>query len=171
MGAQGSLVVKALCYKPEGRGFDTRWGNVLNVPIPSGRTRPYLVRTYYIYILICFSVFFIIIIIELNRKFVFTSWQWYYNKTKHTKMHITIWSWALLERTLDVTPLDSFPAFHGTRRFNTEFTRALHLFLSLARPIQSTSPHPTSPRSILILSTHLRLGLPGGLFSAGFPHQ
>jgi hypothetical protein len=47
--------------------------------------------------------------------------------------------------------------------FNTEFTRALHLFQSLARPIQSTSPHPTSPRSILILSTHLRLGLPSGL--------
>jgi hypothetical protein len=23
-GARGSLVVKALCYKPEGRGFDTR---------------------------------------------------------------------------------------------------------------------------------------------------
>jgi hypothetical protein len=40
---------------------------------------------------------------------------------------------ALLER-----PLDSFPAFHGTQRFSTEFTRALHLFLSLARPIQST---------------------------------
>jgi hypothetical protein len=68
---------------------------------------------------------------------------------------LTLWSWALLER-----PLDSFPAFHGTRKFNTEFTRALHLLLSRARPIQSTSPHPTSPRSILILSTHLRLGLP-----------
>jgi hypothetical protein len=26
-------------------------------------------------------------------------------------------------------PLDSFPAFHGTCRFNTEFTRALHLSL------------------------------------------
>jgi hypothetical protein len=51
------------------------------------------------------------------------------------------------ERPLDVRPLDSFPAFNGTPRFNTEFTRALHLFLSLAGPIQSTSPHPTSPRS------------------------
>jgi hypothetical protein len=51
-------------------------------------------------------------------------------------------------------PLGSFPAFHGTRRFSTEFTRALHLFLSWAKPIQSTSPHPTSPRSILILYTH-----------------
>jgi hypothetical protein len=38
-----------------------------------------------------------------------------------------------LSTTLEATrvrPLDSFPAFHGTRRFNTEFTRALHLFLS-----------------------------------------
>jgi hypothetical protein len=24
MGARGSVVVKALCYKPEGRGFETR---------------------------------------------------------------------------------------------------------------------------------------------------
>jgi hypothetical protein len=70
---------------------------------------------------------------------------------------------------LDVRPLDSFPAFHGTRRFNTEFTIALHLFLSWARPIQSTSPHPISPRSILILSTHLRFGLLSGLFPSGFP--
>jgi hypothetical protein len=62
-----------------------------------------------------------------------------------------------------------FPASHGTRRFNTEFTTALHLFLSLTRPIQSTSPHPTSPRSILILSTHLRLSLPSGLFPSEFP--
>jgi hypothetical protein len=82
---------------------------------------------------------------------------------------ITLWSWALLERPLDVRPLDSFPAFHGTWRFNTEFTRALRLFLALARPIQSTSPHPTSPRSILILSTHLHLGLPRVSFPLAFP--
>jgi hypothetical protein len=86
-----------------------------------------------------------------------------------------MWNWALLERPLDARPLDSFPAFHGIRRFNTKFTRALHLFLSLAKPNQSTSPHPTSPRSILILSTHLRLGLPSGLFPSGFssspPHS
>jgi hypothetical protein len=35
---RSSVVVKALCYKPEGRGFDTRWGNFLNLPNPSGRT-------------------------------------------------------------------------------------------------------------------------------------
>jgi hypothetical protein len=33
-------MVKALGYKPEGRGFETRWGYILNLPDPSGRTRP-----------------------------------------------------------------------------------------------------------------------------------
>jgi hypothetical protein len=36
-----SIVVKALCYKPEGRRFDTRWGDFLNLPNPSSRTRPW----------------------------------------------------------------------------------------------------------------------------------
>jgi hypothetical protein len=31
-GVRGSVVVKALCYKSEGRGFDTRWGEFLNLP-------------------------------------------------------------------------------------------------------------------------------------------
>jgi hypothetical protein len=39
--ARFSVVVKALCYKPEGRGFDTRWGEFLNLPNSSGRTRPW----------------------------------------------------------------------------------------------------------------------------------
>jgi hypothetical protein len=82
---------------------------------------------------------------------------------------LTLRNWALLERPPDVRPLDSFPAFYGTPRFSNEFTRALHLFLSWATPIQPTSPHHTSPRSILILSTHLRLGPPSGLFPSGFP--
>jgi hypothetical protein len=37
----GSLVLKALGYKPEGRGFETRWGEILNLRNPSGRTRPW----------------------------------------------------------------------------------------------------------------------------------
>ena len=44
-----------------------------------------------------------------------------------------------------------------------------HLSLSWASPIQSTYPHPTSWRSILILSTHLRLGLPSGSFPPASP--
>ena len=43
-----------------------------------------------------------------------------------------------------------------------------HLSLSWASPIQSIYPHPTSWRSILILSTHLRLGLPSDLLPSGF---
>jgi hypothetical protein len=127
-------------------------------------------------------------------------------------------SWALLERSLAARTFDGFPAFYGTRRFNTEFTRALHLCLSWARQIQFTSthsplqdpyyypttyvlvflvasfflafppatymrsssslfvlheqftsPHPAYTRSFLMLSTHLRLGLPSGLLSSGFP--
>jgi len=41
--------------------------------------------------------------------------------------------------------------------------------LSWASSIQSIPPHPTSWRSILILSSHLHLGLPSGLFPSGFP--
>jgi hypothetical protein len=30
-GARGSLVVKALGYKPEDRGFETQWGEILKI--------------------------------------------------------------------------------------------------------------------------------------------
>ena len=33
----------------------------------------------------------------------------------------------------------------------------------------SLCPHPTSQRSILLLSSHLSLGLPRGLLLSGFP--
>jgi hypothetical protein len=49
------------------------------------------------------------------------------------------------------------------------FTRALHWSLFWAKSIQFIPSHPTSQRSILILSTHLRLGLPSGLFPSGIP--
>ena len=63
----------------------------------------------------------------------------------------------------------SQPTFHGTRKFITALTSVRHLSLSWASPIQSIYPHPISWRSSLILSTHLRLGLPSGLFPSSFP--
>ena len=43
------------------------------------------------------------------------------------------------------------------------------LILSQLDPIHAPHPHTTSWISILILSSHLRLGLPSGLFPSGFP--
>ena len=48
------------------------------------------------------------------------------------------------------------------------FTSAHHLSLSWTRSLLSMSSHPTSWRSILILSSHLCLGLPCHLFPSGF---
>ena len=53
-----------------------------------------------------------------------------------------------------------FPTFYGTRNFITVLASARHLSPSWANSIQSPQPPPTSWRSILVLSSHLRLGLP-----------
>ena len=78
---------------------------------------------------------------------------------------------VLLEKLTGLQLVKKFPAFHGTRRFITALTSVRHLSLYRASPIQSTYPHPTSWRSVLILSTHLCLGLPSGLFPSGFPKK
>jgi hypothetical protein len=49
------------------------------------------------------------------------------------------------------------------------FTRACRLYLSWAKWIQSTLSDNIFLRSILILSFHLRIGLPSLLFPSGFP--
>jgi hypothetical protein len=38
--SRGNVVVKALCSKPESLEFNTRLGEILNLPNPSSRTRP-----------------------------------------------------------------------------------------------------------------------------------
>ena len=81
---------------------------------------------------------------------------------------LTPWCRVLLDQLTGLQLVKKFPAFHGTRRFITTLTRVRHLSLSWASPIQSVYPHPTSWRSILILSTHLRPCLPSGLFPSGF---
>ena len=52
--------------------------------------------------------------------------------------------------------------------FITTF-KACHLSFSWARSTQSIPHHLTFFRSILILSSHLCIGLPSGLFPSGFP--
>ena len=79
------------------------------------------------------------------------------------------WCRVLLEKLTGLQLIKKFPTFHRTRRFITALTSVRHLSLSWASPIQSIYPHPTSWKSILILSTHLRLGLPSGVFPSGFP--
>ena len=82
---------------------------------------------------------------------------------------LTPWCRVLLDKLTGFQLVKKFPAFHGTRGFITALTSVCHLSLSWASPIQSIYPHPTSPRSILILSTHLRIGLPSGLLPSSFP--
>ena len=82
---------------------------------------------------------------------------------------LTPCSRVLLEKLTGSQLVKKFPAFYGMRRFITEFTSARHLSLSWARSIQSIPLHPTFWRSILILSSHLRLSIPSGLFPSGFP--
>ena len=81
---------------------------------------------------------------------------------------LTPWCRVLLEKLTGLKLVKKFPAFHGTRKFITALTSVLHLSLSWASQIQSIYPHPTSWRSILILSTHQSLGLSSGLLLSGF---
>ena len=81
---------------------------------------------------------------------------------------LTARSRVLLEKLTGSAASQEFPRNFGTRRFITVLTRARHLSLSWTNSIQSPQLPPTSWTCILI-SSHLRLGLPSGLFPSGFP--
>ena len=85
--------------------------------------------------------------------------QWFLPSSLHTYL-LTPWCRVLLEKLAGLQLVKKFPTFHGTRRFFTALTSVRHLSLSWPNPIQSIYPHPTSWRSILLLSTHLRLVSP-----------
>ena len=115
------------------------------------------------FIFLCLSISFLFLLI-------FSSTYFGSSLSLHFLIYIlTPWCRVLLEKLTGLQLVKKFPAFHGTRRFITALTSVRHLSLSGASPMQSIYPHPTSWRSILILSTHLRLGLPSGLFHSGFP--
>ena len=79
------------------------------------------------------------------------------------------WSIFLLQKLTGSQLAKKVPAFYGTQSFITAFTSARHLSLTWASSIQPMLPHPTSWRSIIIVSSHLRLGLSSALFPSGFP--
>ena len=86
----------------------------------------------------------------------------------HTHIYIYIWPSPSWEANRS-SSIQEIPSFYGTRNFITVFTNARHLSLSGARSMESIPPHSTSWIPILILSTHLHLGLPSSLFLSGFP--
>jgi hypothetical protein len=81
---------------------------------------------------------------------------------------LTPWSRVILEKLIGSQLVKKFHTFYGTRRFITAFTSVRHLSLSWARSVQSMSPHTTSWRSTLILSTS---GSSKWSLSLRFPHQ
>ena len=64
---------------------------------------------------------------------------------------------VLLEKLTGLAASQEIPRIFGARRFITVFTNAC------------PQPPTTSWKFILILSSHLLLGLPSGLFPSGFP--
>jgi hypothetical protein len=89
--------------------------------------------------------------------------------TPHTSwLFQTSWSRVLLEKLTNIQLVKKFPAFYGTRRFITAFTK--HATRPYSEPdLSSPRAQPTSWRFISVLFSHLRLGLPNGLSPSGFP--
>ena len=91
----------------------------------------------------------------------------------HLLQHFRIYlltprSRVLLEKLTGFQLVKKFPTFHGTRRFITALTSVRLQALSWARSIKLLPPRPTSWRSILIVYSHLHLGLPSDRFVQGF---
>ena len=82
---------------------------------------------------------------------------------------LTPWNRVLLEKLTGSAASQEIPRIFGTRKFITVLTSARHLSLPWANSIQSSQAPPTSWRSLLIVSSHLRLGLPNDLFLSGLP--
>ena len=77
---------------------------------------------------------------------------------------------VLPEKLTSSQLVKKFPAFYGTRMFITTFTSARHLSVSWARLVQPIPSHPTLWRPILMLVSHLRVGIQSSHFSRS-PYQ
>ena len=80
---------------------------------------------------------------------------------------LTTWRRLLLVKLTGSQLVKKFPEFYGTRRFITSFTDPDTCpVLSQLHPVHTPTPHLLKIH--LILSSHLHLGLPSGLFPSGF---
>ena len=70
-------------------------------------------------------------------------------------------------RTWDPQLVKKFSEFYKSRRFIKACTSVHYLSLTWARSIQTMSPYSTPWRPILIVSFHLFLCLPSGVFLSG----
>jgi len=68
---------------------------------------------------------------------------------------LTPWSRVLLQKISGSRLVKKLPTFYRTRRFITACANARQLCLSWTRSTQSIPPHPTSWRSILMLTSRL----------------
>ena len=73
------------------------------------------------------------------------------------------------EKLTGLQVLQKFPELCETQMFITAFTSARQASLSWSTSIHSMPPHPASWSYVLILSSHLCLALPSGLFPSGLP--
>ena len=74
----------------------------------------------------------------------------------------------VLEKLIVSQVVRKFLPFYANQPFITAFIRTRHLFLSWARWIQSNFPIHISRWSLLLLFSHLRMGLPSSLFPSDF---
>jgi hypothetical protein len=75
---------------------------------------------------------------------------------------------VLPERLIVSQLIKKFPAFYGTQRFINAFARARSFILSWTRSFQPATSHQVSLRSILVVSSHLRLDIATGLLRLRF---
>jgi len=109
-------------------------------------------------------------------------WKWYWKPQLHATFYKRKYlnpickqkphgakRWVVLKELTVTQLVKKISAFKWVRKFITVFKRAHHWPLSSARWIPFIISHPISLRSITIISSHLRLGLPCSLFPLGFP--